>query len=86
MLEGGAAFLLLASEALCQSWGGEVRIFPSVPRGFTGSFENFRVRGGFRVSAAMKDGRVVDFRLDGAAPGRDVKVSCPTDPEFRPTR
>ena len=86
VLEGGAAFLLLASEALCQSWGGEVRIFPSVPRGFTGSFENFRVRGGFQVSAAMKDGRVVDFRLDGAAPGRDVKVSCPTDPEFRPTR
>ena len=82
VVEGGASFLLLASEALCQSWGGEIRIFPSVPKGFTGRFENFRVRGGYRVSAEMKDGRVVDFDLRGAKKGDAIRVTCPTDPSF----
>ncbi len=59
VIEGGAAFLLLASEALMQSWDGEVRIFPAVPPGFTGRFRNFRTRDGRTVSAEMKDGKVV---------------------------
>ena len=42
VLEGGAAFLLLASEALCQSWGGEIRIFPAVPKGFSGCSNSVR--------------------------------------------
>lgn len=82
VLEGGAAFLMLASESLCQSWGGEIRIFPSVPKGFSGRFENFRVRGGYRVSAEMREGRVVDFELLGAKEGEPIRVSCPTDPDF----
>ena len=82
VLEGGAAFLMLASESLCQGWGGEIRLFPSVPKGFSGRFENFRVRGGYRVSAEMKDGKVVDFALQGAQKGDRIKVSCPTDPDF----
>jgi len=83
VIEGGASFLMLASEALCQSWAGEIRIFPSVPKGFTGSFENFRVRGGYVVSAAMRNGQVVDFDLKGAEGARDVRVTCPADPGFR---
>lgn len=59
VLEGAAAFLMLANETLLQTWGGKVRLFPSVPSGFTGSFENFRTRDGRFVSAEMKDGRVV---------------------------
>ncbi|MDD3544335.1 MAG: hypothetical protein PHG96_03115 [Kiritimatiellae bacterium] len=82
VLEGGAAFLMLASEALCQSWGGEIRIFPSVPKNFSGRFENFRVRGGHTVSAEMKNGTVVDFVLKGASKGDKIKISCPTDPDF----
>ena len=82
VLEGGAAFLLLASEALCQSWGGVIRIFPAVPENFTGRFENFRVRGGYTVSAEMRNGKVVDFSLDGAREGEAVKVVCPCDPDF----
>ena len=82
VLEGGAAFLMLASESLCQGWGGEIRLFPSVPKGFSGRFENFRVRGGCRVSAEMKDGKVVDCEILGAAKGDRIKVSCPTDPDF----
>ena len=82
VLEGQAAFLLLASEALCQSWGGEIRIFPAVPKGFSGRFENFRVRGGCTVSAEMRNGKVVDFELKGARKGDKIKVSCPADPDF----
>ena len=82
VLEGAAAFLMLSSEALCQSWGGKIRIFPSVPKGFTGRFENFRVRGGYRVSASMVNGKVVDFDLRGAKKGEKIEVSCPSDPDF----
>ena len=83
VLEGGAAFLLLANEALLQSWGGELRIFPSVPKGFSGKFENFRARGGYVVSAEMVDGRVVAFDVKGVRDGESVKVSCPTDPSWK---
>lgn len=82
VLEGAAAFLLLSSEALCQSWGGEIRIFPSVQADFTGSFENFRVHGGYVVSAKMDKGRVIDFSLKGMKPGDRVNVRCPMDPDF----
>ena len=82
VLEGGAAFLLLASEALCQSWGGEIRIFPAVPKGFSGRFENFRVRGGYSVTAEMRGGKVVDFEIKGVGKDEKIKVSCPTDPDF----
>ena len=82
VLEGGAAFLMLASEALCQSWGGEIRLFPSVPANFTGRFENFRVRGGFRVSAEMREGRLVDYAVRGVGSNDAVRVTCPADPGF----
>ena len=82
VLEGGAAFLLLSSEALCQSWGGTIRLFPSVPAGFTGRFENFRVHGGYRVSAEMKDGRLVDYSVKGVEKGDKLRVTCPSDPDF----
>ena len=82
VLEGGAAFLMLASEALCQSWSGEIRLFPSVPADFTGRFENFRVRGGYRVSAEMKRGKLVDWSVEGVKEGDNVLVTCPSDPDF----
>ena len=82
VLEGGAAFLHLATEALMQSWEGEVRLFPCVPPGFTGRFVRFRAKGGYLVSAEMKNGHVVDFMIDGVGEKDSVKVTCPTDPEF----
>ena len=57
MLEGTSAFLMLSSEALCQSWGGEIRLFPSVPANFTGRFENFRARVGDKVFLMESTGR-----------------------------
>ena len=59
VLEGAAAFLLLATETLLQSWDGEIRLFPAVPKDFSGSFEGFRAKGGAVVSAAMEKGRLV---------------------------
>ena len=59
VLEGAAAFLLLATETLMQSWGGEIRLFPAVPKDFSGSFEGFRAKGGAVVSAAMENGRLI---------------------------
>ncbi len=82
VLEGGAAFLHLATESLMQSWSGEIRLFPCVPPGFTGSFSRFRAKGGFLVSAEMKNGRVVDFSVDGVGEGKYVRVTCPTDSGF----
>jgi len=63
VIEGGATFLLLASDALVQGWSGEVKLFPSVPSGFTGKFENFRLFDGRIVSAEMKDGTLVWSRV-----------------------
>ena len=58
VVESSAAFLHLATEALFQSWGGEVRLFPGVPKDFTGSFENFLTEDGRKVSARMENGRI----------------------------
>ena len=82
VLEGGAAFLHLATESLLQSWEDEIRLFPCVPPGFTGRFSRFRAKGGYVVSAEMKNGRVVDFSVEGVGEKDAVKVTCPTDPEF----
>lgn len=59
VIEGGSAYLFLASETLLQSWGGKIRLFPSVPPDFTGAFENFRAEDGSVVSARMENGRIV---------------------------
>jgi len=64
VIEGGATFLLLASDALVQGWSGEVKLFPSVPKGFTGRFENFRLKDGRTVSAEMKSGQVVWSKIN----------------------
>lgn len=82
VLEGGAAFLHMATEALLQSWGGEIRLFPCVPPKFTGRFENLLAQGGYTVSAEMKDGRLVDYSIGGVDGSAPIKVTCPTDPEF----
>ena len=59
VIEGSGAFVFMGAEALLQSWGGEIRLFPGVPKDFTGSFTNFLAQGGKRVSAKMVKGEVV---------------------------
>ena len=38
-------------------------LFPAVPEGHTGSFTGYHARGGFRVSAALEQGRLTALRL-----------------------
>ncbi|MBI4027961.1 MAG: hypothetical protein HY360_23455 [Verrucomicrobia bacterium] len=61
--EGSGAFLLAATEALLQSHGGLVRLFPGVPEDFTGGFERLLASGAVEVSACMKRGCVVRCKM-----------------------
>lgn len=63
VLEGSSAFLCMACEALLQSHGGLIRLFPCIPEDFTGSFRNLAAEGGFLVSAAMRKGRVKEAEI-----------------------
>ena len=59
VIEGFGAFLFISTEALLQSWDGEVRVFPGVPANFTGSFTNLLAKGGRLVSAEMRNGKLI---------------------------
>ena len=64
VIEGLGAFVFIATESLLQSWDGEMRLFPGVPANFTGSFKNLLAQGGIRVSAEMKDGKLVSKTIE----------------------
>jgi hypothetical protein len=63
VLEGSSALLFLATETLIQSFGGIIRLFPSVPDDFTGYFHKFLAQGAFEVSASMENGRVTYVQI-----------------------
>jgi hypothetical protein len=81
-------------ECLLQSHQGPIFLFPAVPDGYTGRFENLHARGAFVVSAAMADGRVTcasirSFaggvcRLANPWPGRQVVVRVEDNKEAVP--
>ena len=53
---------------LLQSWGGTIRVFPSVPDEWkTASFQNLRAEGAFLVSAIRKDDRTAWVRVESLA-------------------
>ncbi len=56
VLEMSSAYMTFINETLLQSYGGLIRIFPAVPRRFTGGFDRFRTEGAFLVSAWMSKG------------------------------
>ena len=76
VLEGSASLLLLATETLLQSWGGTIRLFPCVPPGFTGEFENLRAEGGRLVSAKMENGRLVSWRVTEPETGGEARPAA----------
>lgn len=69
VVEGNSIFLMRATEALLQSFGGVVRLFPSVPEGFSGGFAGLVARGGFVVSAKMQNGKVTFAELEATVGG-----------------
>ncbi len=50
-------------EMLLQSWDGCIRLFPGLPAELDTSFENFRTRGAFLVSAGRLKGMVQSFTV-----------------------
>jgi hypothetical protein len=50
-------------ERLLNSRSGRIHLFPCVPPDATVAFRNFRARGGFLISAEMRDGHVTFVRI-----------------------
>ena len=60
---GGAAGI---TEMLLQSHDGVIDLLPALPDAWPeGEFTNFKARGGFTVSAAWKDGKVISCSITG---------------------
>ena len=55
---------------LLQSWGGKVRVFPSVPAAWSDvSFTDLRAEGGFIVSATRRAGKTVSVSVTATVSG-----------------
>jgi hypothetical protein len=95
-LEGNFAFAAAVQEMLLQSHTGVVRVFPAVPASWKDArFDSLRAYGAFLISAARKDGRVVEvrvrserggkFRLDNPFSGEAFKAAGPAAGRVRTT-
>ncbi len=87
-LEAGFGAAAAIVEMLLQSWGGVIRLFPTIPdRWSEAYFEDLRAEGAFLVTASLREGRVVFAgiesevggvcRLRNPWPGEGVTVSGP---------
>ena len=66
-------------DMLLQSWGGTLRLFPAIPKGWRDvSFFNLAAEGGIAVSAVLDDGKIVFLALKSKA-DRTVVFECPFD-------
>jgi len=55
-------------QMIFQSWGGTIRVFPAVPRSWNNvSFSDLMAVGGFKVSAARRDGKTVWVKVRSMA-------------------
>jgi alpha-L-fucosidase 2 len=80
-LEGNFLAMEAVHEMLIQSWGGVVRVFPSVPSAWQDAeFRELRAEGGHKVSARRAGGRTVEVRVALGPKGR-VVVRDPFDGE-----
>ena len=82
-VEANAAFLQAATEALLQSHGGLIRLFPCVPKKFTGGFCTLLAQGAFEVSARMEKGKLASVEIR-ALRGGIARVVWPWLKTWRP--
>ncbi|MBO4897702.1 MAG: hypothetical protein J5590_05335 [Clostridia bacterium] len=70
VIEGNSIFLLCASEMLLQSFDETLKLFPGMPKDFTGSFYNLRAKGGLFVSASCENGKVTAAEISALCPAK----------------
>jgi alpha-L-fucosidase 2 len=76
---GGAAGIL---EMLVQSWGGELRLLPALPKSWAqGSVRGFRARGALTLDMDWRSSRVVRLEIAGPANAK-VNVRMGDEPSF----
>ncbi len=91
-LEAGFCAAAAIMEMLLQSWGGTIRLFPTVPDAWADAyFEDLRAEGAFRVTAQLTGGEVQYARIVSEAgetctlrnpwPDADVTVAGPAGEE-----
>ncbi|MCX6985601.1 MAG: hypothetical protein NT118_12765 [Lentisphaerae bacterium] len=86
MLQHPSGFLFAVNEMLLQSYGGCIKIFPSVPDclGKNCSFSRLLAEGGFEVSAEMQNGKTVHVKIKSLCGGRcRLKIHNPKQKSFR---
>jgi alpha-L-fucosidase 2 len=67
-VEGGLSVIPAVNEMLLQSWGGIIRLFPSIPDiWFDVSFKDLRAEGAFVVSSCMVDRKVQYVKITSEA-------------------
>jgi hypothetical protein len=74
-----------SAEALLNSRGGVIHLFPSVPSDATVAFRGFQARGGFKVGAARTSSGVAEVNIEARRnvpcvlrdvwPGRELKIT-----------
>ena len=76
-MEAECAFTAAVNGMLLQSWGGKIRIFPSLPDAWkTVSFRHLRAQGGFLVSAQRVNGEIISASIESPR-GGEAKVVFP---------
>ena len=82
-MEAECAASAAVSEMLLQSWGGKIRLFPTLPeRVLDADFERLLAEGAIKVSAKRRGGGVVEVELLAEA-GRELIVAgCDGDMEW----
>ena len=76
-LEGNFLFMDAIQEMYMQSWGGKVRIFPTVPESWNNaSFSDLRAEGGYKVSAEREEGKTIKVSIKATKKG-ELKLKNP---------
>ena len=69
-LEAGFCAAAAEMEMMLQSWGGKIRLFPSIPSFWHNAyFHGLRAEGGFLVSSRLWDGKVIYAKIASEAGG-----------------